>query len=69
MGQVYQCWWRIYREIKVFSRFECFMFYVLYELMTYLVSLSSTMFKAQDLSCYNGGKHVHLCFFPKFVRL
>jgi hypothetical protein len=27
MGQVYQCWWRICREIHFFfSRFECFMF-------------------------------------------
>jgi hypothetical protein len=30
MGQVYQCWWRICREINVFSRFEyqCFTFYI-----------------------------------------
>jgi hypothetical protein len=30
MGQVYQCWWRICREMNVFSRFEHRMFYVLY---------------------------------------
>jgi hypothetical protein len=30
MGQVYQCWWRICREINVFSRFEYHKFYVLY---------------------------------------
>jgi hypothetical protein len=30
MGQVYQCWWRICREINVFfSRFEYHMFYVI----------------------------------------
>jgi hypothetical protein len=23
MGQVYECWWRICREINVFFRFEC----------------------------------------------
>jgi hypothetical protein len=29
MGEVYQCWWRIFREIFVFfSRFECFTFYI-----------------------------------------
>jgi hypothetical protein len=30
MGEVYQCWWRICREINVFSRFEYHMFYFLY---------------------------------------
>jgi hypothetical protein len=30
MGQVYQCWWRICREINAFSRFEYHMFDVLY---------------------------------------
>jgi hypothetical protein len=29
MGQFYQCWWRICREINIFfSGFECFMFYI-----------------------------------------
>jgi hypothetical protein len=32
MGQVYQCRWRICREINVFSRFEYHMFHVLYPL-------------------------------------
>jgi hypothetical protein len=36
MGQVYQCWWRICREIHVFSRFEYRMFYVSYPFVTYL---------------------------------
>jgi hypothetical protein len=39
MGQVYQCSWRICREIKVLSRFEYHMFYVLYPFMTYLLTL------------------------------
>jgi hypothetical protein len=39
MGQVYQCWWRICREINVFSRFKYHMFYVLYEFVTYLLTL------------------------------
>jgi hypothetical protein len=39
MGQVYQYWWRICREINVFSRFECHMFYVLYPFMTYILAL------------------------------
>jgi hypothetical protein len=34
-----QCWWRICREINVFPRFECHMFYVLYSLLTYLLTL------------------------------
>jgi hypothetical protein len=40
MGQVYQCWWRICREINVFSsRFEYRMFYVLYSFVTYLLTI------------------------------
>jgi hypothetical protein len=38
MGQVYQCWWRICREINVFFRFEYPMFYVLYTFVTYLLT-------------------------------
>jgi hypothetical protein len=39
MRQVYQCWWRICREIYVFSRFQYHMFYVLYPFVTYLLTL------------------------------
>jgi hypothetical protein len=39
MGQVYQCWWRICREINVSSRFECHIFYVLFSFVTYLLTL------------------------------
>jgi hypothetical protein len=42
MGQVYQCWWRISREVNFFSRFEHHMFYVLRPLMTYLLILPRT---------------------------
>jgi hypothetical protein len=39
MGQVYECWWRICREIIFFPRFEYHMFYVLYSFVTYLLTL------------------------------
>jgi hypothetical protein len=42
MGQVYQCWWRICREINVFSKLENHMFNVLYPFVTYLLTLSRT---------------------------
>jgi hypothetical protein len=39
MGQVYQCWWRICREINDFSsRFEYHIFYVLYPFVNYLLT-------------------------------
>jgi hypothetical protein len=41
MGQVYQCSWRICREISVFFfSFEYHMFYVLYPFVTYLLTPS-----------------------------
>jgi hypothetical protein len=40
MGQVYQCSWRICREINVLSRFKYHMFYVLYTFLAYLLTLS-----------------------------
>jgi hypothetical protein len=40
MGQVYQCWWGICREINVFPpRFEYHIFYVLYQFVIYLLTL------------------------------
>jgi hypothetical protein len=39
MGQVYQSSWTICREIKVFSRFEYHIFYVLYPFVSYLLTL------------------------------
>jgi hypothetical protein len=39
MGQVYQCWWRICRGIKVIPRFRYHMFYVLYLFVAYLLIL------------------------------
>jgi hypothetical protein len=37
IGHVYQCWWRICREINVFPTFEYHMFYVLYPFVAYLL--------------------------------
>jgi hypothetical protein len=43
MGQVFQCWWRICRDINVFFfRFEYHMFCVLYPFLTYLLTLPRT---------------------------
>jgi hypothetical protein len=39
MGLVYQCRWRIWWEINVFSTFIYHMFYVLYSFVTYLLTL------------------------------
>jgi hypothetical protein len=38
MGQVYECCWRIYREINVLFRLEHHMFYFLYPFVTYLLT-------------------------------
>jgi hypothetical protein len=38
IGQVYQCWWRICREINVLPMFEYNMFYVLHPFVTYLLT-------------------------------
>jgi hypothetical protein len=41
MGQVYQCWWKICREINVsFFSFEYHMFYVSYPFVAYLLTAS-----------------------------
>jgi hypothetical protein len=40
MGQVYQCWWRIFREMDVFSRFKYHLFLFLYAFVTYLLTPS-----------------------------
>jgi hypothetical protein len=42
MGQVYQCWWRICRQINISPRFEYHMFYVLYQFVNYLLTLPRT---------------------------
>jgi hypothetical protein len=39
MGQLYQCWWRICREINIFPNFEYHMFYILYPFVTYWLTL------------------------------
>jgi hypothetical protein len=40
MGQDYQCWWRICREINVSSGFEYDTFYFLYPFVPYLLTPS-----------------------------
>jgi hypothetical protein len=57
MGQVYQCWWRICREINVFPTFEYDMFYVLYPFVTPLLTLprndvDSMIHSGDDTSTY-----------------
>jgi hypothetical protein len=49
MGQVYQCWWTICRDIKGFYRFEYDMFYVPYSSVTYLLTLPRTMWQNRHL--------------------
>jgi hypothetical protein len=39
LGQVYQSWWRICREINVFSRLKYHMFCVLYQFVASLLTL------------------------------
>jgi hypothetical protein len=39
MGEVYQCWWRVCREINILSRFGYYIFYILYTYVTYLLTL------------------------------
>jgi hypothetical protein len=36
---IYQCWWRICREINVLARFEYHIFYVLYQFVPYLLTV------------------------------
>jgi hypothetical protein len=43
MGQVCQCWWRVCREVNVFSRFDYHMIYVLNPFVTYLLTLPCTL--------------------------
>jgi hypothetical protein len=39
MGQVYQCWWRMCREIIVFFSGSNIMFYVLYQFVAHLLTV------------------------------
>jgi hypothetical protein len=60
MEQMYQCSWRIYREINVFCRFEYHIFYVLYTFVTYLVTLPH-----MQLLSIVYGKLLSRCYSPK----
>jgi hypothetical protein len=54
MGQVYQFWRRIHREMNVFPRFEYHMFYVLYTFVSYLLTLQLlTHYKASQSNILN----------------
>jgi hypothetical protein len=48
MGQVYQCWWRIRREINVFSRFE---YHILHPFVTRLLTLPRTSATTSTCTC------------------
>jgi hypothetical protein len=80
--QVYQCWWRICREINVFFfRFEYHMLYVLYLFVTCLLSPiiqsflhstrwhpnSFTNIKLLDLG--GGGWHIWSFVFKDFTKI
>jgi hypothetical protein len=45
MGQAYQGWWRICREVKDFYRTRYHMFYFLYPSVTYLLTLPRKRFR------------------------
>jgi hypothetical protein len=64
MGQVYQCWWRICREINVFPRFEYHVFYVLYPFGTYLLTLPCIFIPANFINwllncCWSSSAQSH----------
>jgi hypothetical protein len=43
MGQAYQCWWRICRDINDFTRLEYHIFYILYPFVVYLLTVPRIM--------------------------
>jgi hypothetical protein len=50
MGQVYQCWWRICREINVFfSGFEYHVFYALYPFSDLVTDSASCLLNCSAL--------------------
>jgi hypothetical protein len=67
MGQVYQCLWRICREINVFSRFEHYPFYILHPFVTYLLTLSriNIIISTQSIEISIG----RYCKNVKYIRL
>jgi hypothetical protein len=75
MGQMYQCWWRICREIHVFSRLEYQMFHVLYPFLTYLLTLLrsfevfSRSTEAKNDRCHSGRPNFLLRFEPSIALI
>jgi hypothetical protein len=53
MGKVYQCWWRICREVNVFCRFKYRMFCDLYQFMTYLLTLPRVFVSSKSAASRN----------------
>jgi hypothetical protein len=73
MEQVHQCWWRICREINVFSSFEYHMFYVLYPCVTYLLILpfiySLLMFSSLQASLITAYPTTYRPYIYAFITL
>jgi hypothetical protein len=74
MGQVYQRWRRICREINVFPRFEYHMFYVLYPFVSYLLTLPRKR-RALHKELQNDGlflriskRYIHMRLFSVYLR-
>jgi hypothetical protein len=58
MGQVFQCFWRICREINVFPWFEYHMFYAFYQFVTYFSdSLLYVMTEIRRILTKTRGNH------------
>jgi hypothetical protein len=53
MRQVYQCWWRIFREIDVSSMSEYQIFYILYPFVNSLLTPPLILGILSDLLIYN----------------
>jgi hypothetical protein len=67
MGHVYQFWWRICREINVFSSFKYHMIYVLYQFMICLLTLPRIRFYAR--SHVNGEKIIRISTLSPYSNL
>jgi hypothetical protein len=63
MGQVYQSWWRICREINIYSRFEYHMSHVLYPSVTYLLTLSRSSSTASITKLHVMYSPLFSCYF------
>jgi hypothetical protein len=65
MGQVYQCWLWICREINILFSFEYHMFYALYHFVAYLLTLPGSSIQVADVSTETyptHAKNIHVRF-------